>query len=90
MKTDADDQRAAEHGVHVGVEQRVGDVVADARPREDGLGQHRAFEQAGVGERDHRHQRHGGVAERVAARSRASRSPLTRAVTMYSCAAVRA
>ena len=42
------------------------DVAAEARPGEDGLGQHGAFEQLGVAQRDHRDQRHHDVAERVA------------------------
>src|SRR5882672_1065630 len=36
---DADDHGAAEHRVHVGIEQRVGEVGADAGPGEDGLGE---------------------------------------------------
>src|SRR6266481_2718591 len=47
---DADDDGAAEHRVHVGVEQRVGDIGADAGPGEDRLGEHRSLEQIGVGE----------------------------------------
>src|SRR5258707_1721625 len=34
---DADDDGAAEHRVHVGVEQRVGDIGADAGPGKDHL-----------------------------------------------------
>ena len=62
----ADDDGAAEHGVHVGVLQRIGEVEAEARPGEHRLGQHRAFEQVGIGQRDHRDQRHRGVAQRMA------------------------
>ncbi len=57
---------AAQHRVHVGIQQRVGDVEAEAGPGEHRLGQDRALEQVGVGQRDHGDQRHRGVAERVA------------------------
>ncbi|EGE57244.1 hypothetical protein RHECNPAF_4460014 [Rhizobium etli CNPAF512] len=61
----ADDDRAAEHGVHVGILQRIGDVEPDARPGEDGFGQNRSFEQAGIGKRDDGDERHGGIAQRM-------------------------
>ena len=59
----AHQHRAAEHRVHVAVEQRAGDVEAEPRPGEDGFGQHRAFEQRGIAEADDRDQRHHDVGE---------------------------
>ena len=57
--------RAAEHRIEVGVEQRVLHVKSEPGPGEHRLGQHRAFEQAAEGQRDHGHELHPDVAERV-------------------------
>ena len=85
MKTAPMTSVRAEHRIHVGVEQRGGDVVADARPGEHRLDHHGAFEQPGVGQAEHRDQRHADRC-RKACRQITSRSgtPLTRAVVTYS------
>ena len=56
------------------LKQRVGDVAAEPRPGEHCLGQHRAFQQAGVGEGDDGDQRHHDVAEGMAPDRRATRT----------------
>ena len=56
-EADAHHHRSAQHGVHVGVEQRGGDVLADAGPGEDRFGQDRPAEDLSrlkPGQRDYR------------------------------------
>ena len=85
MKTSPIDQHAGEHRVHVAGEQAGGEIVADARPGEDRLGQHRAFQQEGVGERDHGDELDQDVAERMPPDDPPARqAPCARAATIYS------
>jgi hypothetical protein len=55
---------------------RIDEPIADARPGEDGLRQHRAGHQAGNREADHRHHRQQGVAQGVHPDDAATRQPL--------------
>ena len=55
------------------------EVAAEARPGEHGLGQHRAFEQERIGQRDHGDELHEDVAERVPPHAPASASGPSRA-----------
>ena len=72
----ADQQHAGHHRVHVAGQHVVGHVLAEPRPGEHRLDQHRAFEQPAVGQRHDRHELHPDVGEGVPPDRPPERQPL--------------
>ena len=80
----ADDDGSAQHRIHIGGEERRGDVAADAGPGEHGLGQDGALQDIGEGQRQTVISGTWILPKAWRQTTRRSDTPLTRAVMRYS------